>query len=376
MSSSREDHREDFLEISAQVSSRHADLNLSVARGQVVAVVGPNGAGKSTLLQLVAGSLRPTSGRVMMLGREVSSKSTHVPPHKRTVSYVEQRALLFPHLNVLDNVAFGPRSRGAGKRAARERALAELTATGLAEFAARKPDQLSGGQAQRTSIARALAIDPDLLLFDEPFAALDVSVTPAVRSLLRGRLSGTDQTALIVTHELLDVVALADVIALVEDGRVVACGPVAELCANPPTRFMAEFVGVNLLHGVVRGAGSIELEPGVELHGLEPNSLELNGPVPDGARIGAPGRATFGPDAISLHTSAVGGSPRNHLSATITHIEPRGAVVSVTLECAGQRLRAHVTPEAVAELDLLPGREVIAAIKASSVSLFAGPHKP
>jgi len=371
MSSSRENYRENFLEISAQVSSRHADLNLSVARGQVVAVVGPNGAGKSTLLQLVAGSLRPTSGRVSMLGRELSSKSTHVPPHKRTVSYVEQRALLFPHLNVLDNVAFGPRSRGAGKRAARERALAELTATGLAEFASRKPDQLSGGQAQRASIARALAIDPDLLLFDEPFAALDVSVTPAVRSLLRGRLSGSDQTALIVTHELLDVVALADVIALVEDGRVVACGPVAELCANPPTRFMAEFVGVNLLHGVARGAGSIELEPGVELYGLALHGLE-----PDGAHIGAPARATFGPDAVSLHTSAVGGSPRNHLRATITHIEPRGAVVSVTLECAGQRLRAHVTPEAVAELDLLPGREVIAAIKASSVSLFAGPHKP
>lgn len=350
-----------FLSVNASVASRNAHLELDVKRGQVVAVIGPNGAGKSTLLQLIAGSLRPTDGQVSMLGRTLSSASSHIPPHKRAVSYVEQHALLFPHMTVADNVAFGPRSRGASRQAARERARTELAAAGLSEFAHRTPHQLSGGQAQRASIARALAIDPELVLLDEPFAALDVTVTPAVRALVRERLAGTSNTALIVTHELLDVVALADAIALVEDGRIVAHGPVTELCANPPTRFMAEFVGVNLLHAQATRADAITLSDQQVLTGL------------GALTVGTEARATFPPEAISLHLHDVGGSPRNSLHATVTQVEPRGAIVAVTLNVAGQSMRAHVTPGAVAELDLLPGTPVVAAIKASQVTLFEAP---
>lgn len=374
-----------FLSVNASMASRDAQFALDVSRGEVVAVVGPNGAGKSTLLGLIAGSLRATGGRVEMLGAALSSESTHVPPHKRTVSYVEQRPLLFPHLNVAENVEFGPRSRGARRGVARERARAELAATGLADLAERKPSALSGGQAQRVSIARALAIDPDLLLLDEPFAALDVSVTPAVRSLLRERLERANQTALIVTHDLLDVVALADTVALVEGGRIVAHGPVDELCAAPPTHFMAEFVGLNLMHGQAVETDVVDLGGGLRLSGIGEVSA------------GSPARATFPPNAVSLHRHEVGGSPRNALPVVVRDLESQGAVVSVALEveaggvgvgvgagaglgsggsgtaglsAGAQRLRAHVTPAAIAELNLLPGDRVVASIKASQVALY------
>lgn len=233
----------DRLRLDATVSARHFEVDLGIGEGETVAIVGPNGAGKSTLLQLVAGTLRPDSGEISLHGELLSGPGLHIPPHRRRFAYVEQRSLLFPHLDVLDNVAFGPRSRGVSKAAARQRAMDELSILGVAELAKRRSAQLSGGQAQRVAIARALAIDPQILLLDEPFAALDVSVTPQLRRLLRDRLS--ERTALLVTHDLLDVMTLADRLIVIEGGRVAADGPVDAICAAPPTQFLADFVGVN-----------------------------------------------------------------------------------------------------------------------------------
>ena len=356
----------EIVRIAAGVESRGFEIELSIDEGDVLAVVGPNGAGKSTLLQLIAGALQPTSGAVLLRGSllsgEHNGRRAHLPPHRRRFSYVEQRALLFPHMSVLDNAAFGPRARGVSRAEARDRAVRELTATGLADLAERRPAQLSGGQAQRVSIARALAIDPEVILLDEPFAALDVSVTPALRILLRERLSAWRQTAIIVTHDLLDVVSLANRLLVLEDGRAAALGPTEELLAAPRTQFLADFVGVNLLVG--RAATEKEM-----LLDGDCGTLTGVGDLVSGQRA----RAIVPPQAVSLHLSQPSGSPRNALRGCVAHLESRGPVVAVTIAlgpAGSQRLRADLTPGAVAELALVPGTPVWAAMKATQVSLY------
>lgn len=211
------------LSVTARVGSRRLDLAVSVAAGQTLAVTGPNGAGKSSLLDVVAGLLVPDTGRAVLDGRvlfdlDARGRGAWVPAHDRGVVLLAQDPLLFPHLSVLENVAFGPRSRGTDRRRARETATQWLDAVDAAPLAGRRPAELSGGQAQRVAVARALAADPPLLLLDEPFASLDATAAPALRELLRRVLAG--RTAVVVTHEPADVDALADAVVRLEHGRV------------------------------------------------------------------------------------------------------------------------------------------------------------
>ncbi|NLE96773.1 MAG: ABC transporter ATP-binding protein [Propionibacterium sp.] len=344
------------MRVAATLEVRGFDVDVAIGPGQRVAVIGPNGAGKSTLLQLIAGSLRPDTGTVELHGVTVASPRGFVPPHKRRVAYVEQRPLLFPHLTVLENVMFGPLSRGANRSAARERALAELELTGVAHLADRRPAQLSGGQAQRASLARGLAFDPDVVLLDEPFAALDATVTPELRRMLRSRLAGL--TTVVVTHELLDVVTLADRQVALEGGRVVADGPVEELASAPSTQFLADFVGLNLLGGVALAEDRVDLG-GQNIIGMPNGDLAA----------GRHARVTVAPDAVAIHREMPEGSPRNAMRAQVMRVEPGGAVVGVTVDLGGQPLRASLTPGAVAELALMPGDDVVAVIKATQVRL-------
>lgn len=348
----------DAVRVDATVAARGLELAVGIPEGTTVAVVGANGAGKSSLIQLLAGGLRPDTGAVTMRGLELSTPRHVVPVHQRRFGYLEQRALLFPHLTVLDNVAFGPRSRGATQRAARRRAAEELEAVGLAEFAGRRTWQLSGGQAQRVALARALAIDPELMLLDEPFAALDATLTPELRRLLRARLRGL--TTVLVTHDFLDVVALADHLVELEEGRVVGDGPVDFVAQRPGTEFLAGFVGLNLLRGEARG-GELALGGGITVAGLAEQTMA------DGAA-----RAVFPPTAVSLFRQAPHGSPRNELPAVVELVEDRWPVQRITLTIAGQRVAADLTPAAVAELALAPGEHVVAVLKATQVSLHPG----
>jgi molybdate transport system ATP-binding protein len=351
------------LAIHAAVAERQVDLALDVPSGSVVAVVGPNGSGKTTLLHLVAGLVAPTSGTVRIEDRMVASTGTAavwVPPHRRHVALLTQRPALFPHLDVLANVMFGPLATGSSRAVAGQRAQAELAAVGCAEFASRRPAQLSGGQAQRVAIARALATDPDVVLLDEPLAGLDIAVAAEVRHALATRLR--DRTALLVTHEVLDIWTIADRVAVVESGTVVATGRTADLLSRPPTGFLARLGGTNLLSGVAVGTDALELAPGVQLRGLSDADQPL---VP-----GADGLASVPPEAVSLHLAEPGGSPRNVLAAEVTAIEPRGQVARVHLSLAGHALSADLTAQAVAELALRPGTAVRAAIKATSVRLY------
>ncbi len=348
------------VSVRAAVAERGVDLALDAGEGTVTAVVGPNGAGKTTLLHLVAGLARPSSGRVEIGGREVAGPGRFVPPHRRHAVLLTQDTALFPHLDVLANVAFGPRSAGIPAARARERALAELDAVGCAALASRRPDELSGGQAQRVAIARALATDPAVVLLDEPLAGLDVAVAAEVRHGLGQRLRG--RTGLLVTHEVLDIWTIADRLAVVDEGRVVETGTAAELLARPTSAFLARLGGTNLFTGTACGHGALDLAPGVRLQGLaDPDQP----PTP-----GEPALAAVSPAAVSLHLDAPGGSPRNLLEAVVTSIEPRGEVVRVHLVVAGQPFAADVTGPSVAELGLRPALAVRAVAKATQVRVY------
>ncbi|MFC4783320.1 sulfate/molybdate ABC transporter ATP-binding protein [Nocardioides sp. MAHUQ-72] len=342
------------LHLSAVVEERRLDVALDVADGETVAILGPNGAGKSTTLDVLAGLLRPDRGRVVLDGRVLTGDGAWVAPHDRHIATLAQDPLLFPHLSVLDNVAFGPRSAGLPRRTARDAADRWLDEVGVGELRDRRPAQLSGGQAQRVAIARALAAEPRLLLLDEPMAALDVAVQPALRQTLRRVLEG--RSVVLVTHDVLDALLLADRVVVVEDGRIVEEGPSATVLTRPRSAFAARIAGLNMVagawhDGVVRGAD------GTEVAGLATE------PVP---AAGDSAVAVFRPSAVSVFREPPGGSPRTSIGVTVTELEPHGDQVRVR---AGD-LAAEITVHAAAELDLAPGSRVVFNVKASEVTVY------
>ncbi|MEX0427651.1 sulfate/molybdate ABC transporter ATP-binding protein [Nocardioides sp. DS6] len=344
------------LHVRALVRNRDVDLELDVAAGETVAVLGPNGAGKSTLLSVLAGLLRPDEGTVVLGGRPLDG----TPPHARGIALLAQDPLLFPHLTALDNVAFAPRARGVRRGPARSAAHRHLDAVGVGHLAARKPAQLSGGQAQRVAVARALAAEPDLLLLDEPMAALDVDVAPALRQLLRSVLA--DRTALIVTHDVLDALLLADRVVVLEGGRIVEQGPTQQVLATPRSAFAARLAGLDLVPGTWNG--EVLVAPsGLTVAGLAEADLSPGDAV----------AALFRPSSVGVFASPPGGSPRNHVEVTVGDLEPLGdrvRVRAVEQAAAGVRLAADVTPAAVAELGLAPGVRVTFAVKATEVAIY------
>ncbi|MFQ4147133.1 ATP-binding cassette domain-containing protein [Arthrobacter sp. LAPM80] len=356
------------LDLRAVLAARNVDVALEVGPAETVAVLGPNGAGKSSIVQMLAGLLKPDSGHATLDGRslfKLSPGTAWQPPHGRGMGVLAQEPLLFPHLTVLENVAFGPRSRGASKAESRDSArhwLAEVDATALAR---RLPAQLSGGQAQRVALARALATDPDLLLLDEPMAALDVNTAPFLRSLLKRVLAG--RRAIIVTHDVLDALMLADRIIVMEGGRIVESGPSATVLAHPRSAFAASLAGLNVLPGILEGSSLITSD-GVQVAGRPAGTLAATGPCAETPRTsgGLEGLAAFPPSSVSVFMAPPLGSPRNCFPVGITALEPQGGHIRVR---AGS-LAADVSPAAVAELGLLPGSEVFFVVKAAEVVLY------
>ncbi|MEP9361430.1 ABC transporter ATP-binding protein [Nocardioides sp. CN2-186] len=341
------------LEVTASIADRHLDIGLEVATGEVVALLGPNGAGKSSILSVVAGLLRPDAGSTVLNGRVLTSGSTWVPPHARGVALLAQDPLLFPHLSVLDNVAFGPRSSGRSRAESRATARRWLDEVGATELADRKPHQLSGGQGQRVAIARALAAEPELLLLDEPMAALDVAITPALRQVLKRVLHS--QTAIIVTHDLLDALLLADRVVVVEDGSIAESGACADVLARPRSGFAARIAGLNLVRG--RWDGQAVRSDDISVTGM-PAESDL---APGDAAV-----AVFRPSAVAVFRAAPGGSPRNTVEVAVSAIEPHGDQIRVR---AGS-LAADITAAAAADLDLAPGSSVVFSVKATEVAVY------
>jgi molybdate transport system ATP-binding protein len=347
------------LELAASVPGRIEDVRLEVGDGETLAVLGPNGAGKSTVLSVLAGLVLPKAGRVVLDGRLLTDAgpgrpTRQVAPHARRTALLGQDALLFPHLDVLDNVAFGPRSGGQSRRAARTRAQHWLDEVGVGDLAGRRPSQLSGGQAQRVAVARALAAEPRLLLLDEPMAALDVAVQPALRQTLRRVLA--DRSSIIVTHDPLDALLLADRVVVLDGGRVVEVGPSGEVLTRPRSSFAARLAGLNL----VRGSWD---DGAVRADELAVHGLLVGAPPADGSQA----VATFPPSAVAIYRAAPQGSPRNAFAVTVTELEPRAGLVRVH----AADLAADVTLQAVAELDLAPGARVTFVVKATEVAVYA-----
>jgi molybdate transport system ATP-binding protein len=348
-----------LLELSAKVRGRGVDLDLGIDNHEIVAVLGSNGSGKSTLLSVIAGLVRPDTGQAKLDGRVLfhvgpdTTSAVWVAPHARGVALLAQEPLLFPHLSVLDNVAFGPRSVGQSRKLARDIARRWLAEVDASELADRKPAQLSGGQAQRAAVARALAADPQLLLLDEPMAALDVAFAPAMRQMLRRVLEG--RAAIIVTHDILDALLLADRVVVMEDGHIVEDGPTGQVLSRPRSEFAARTAGLNMVRGTIEGKG-VRGPGGLLIEGLAEAPVEQG----DGAV------AVFRPSAVAVFTQPPGGSPRNAIDVTITELEPHGDQVRVH----AQELSADITAASVADLDLAPQTSVTFTIKASEVAIY------
>ena len=351
------------MTVQADFSLRRGAFTLSVnvhlEPGSVVAVLGPNGAGKSTFLRALCGLEPVDDGVVSINGRAVDDAGrVFVVPQRRSVGVVFQDYTLFPHLTVLENVAFGPRSRGQGRGPARQAAMAVLERLGVAELASRKPGQISGGQAQRVALARALATAPDLLLLDEPLAALDAESREGVRIELERQLSQYEGCAVLVTHDPLDAMLLADRVIVLEGGAVVQDAAPAVLARRPATPYVAALMGVNLLRGTAVD-GQMTLDDG----GL----LRI-------ADHGAQGRvlAVIRPESITVHRHEPEGSARNTWPGTVSAITPMLDRVRVHVD-GRPGLVATVTPDAVADLRLAPGASVWLSLKAVDLDVYATP---
>jgi molybdate transport system ATP-binding protein len=347
------------------------DVALRVPAGSTTAVVGPNGAGKSTLLRALAGLAPLTAGRVALDGRELEraggaaaggTGDARIPAERRGIGVVFQDHLLFPHLSALQNVAFGPRAHGVARAVAEERARALLDRLGIAHLADRRPARLSGGQSQRVALARALVLEPTLLLLDEPMAALDAGTRLDVRDLLADELRRFGGAAVLVTHDPVDALALADRIHVLEDGRQVQEGAPAEVAARPATAYVARLVGMNRLEGrevdgrpttLVAAPADVRLARGSAAAGAGVDPGDARGVVVATGTVrrieGAAGRvrvtlrldATDAPDA----SVATGGTARRALAwdpgAEVT-AELDAASFAVLRPTAGERLVVRV----------------------------------
>jgi molybdate transport system ATP-binding protein len=350
------------VRVRARLERRGVEFDLALDDGEVLAVLGPNGVGKSTLLQMIAGLLRPDHGRIELGGTIVTDTSSgvFVPAHARGVAMLSQQALMFPHMNAAANVAYAPRCKGQTRSAARATAQRWLEAVGAEHLADRRPAQLSGGQAQRVAVARALAAEPQVLLLDEPMSALDVTAAPALRRLLREILRGKRRTAIIVTHDLLDALAIADKVVVFERGRVVESGPVRTVLASPRSDFAARIAGVNLIPGAVTDPGNIRTAWGTDISGI--GDLDL----------GDAAVALFRPSAVAVHLDSPHASPRNVIAVTIAEIDIHGTVVRIRgaeQPDGSTGLAADITAASAADLDLAPGQRVYFVVKAQEVEL-------
>jgi molybdate transport system ATP-binding protein len=321
---------------------------LDVADGETVALLGPNGAGKTTLLRAVAGLHPLVSGRVELDGAALHG----LAPERRPIGVVFQDGLLFPHLGALDNVAFGLRCRGVRRREARTRARAGLASVGLSGRDDARPHELSGGQAQLVALARALAAEPRVLLLDEPLSSLDTRMRAETRRHLRRGLGAFGGPRLIVTHDPLEAVALADRMVILEEGRVVQEGTAADVRARPRSTYAADLAGLNLYRGRA-SAGTVVTASGHEL-----------------AAPGAPAGDVFAvvhPRAVALYRERPEGTPRNVWPGTVDDIDPEGD--RARLRIGGPLpIVAEVTRAAAAEF--VVGTSVWVAVKATEVTTY------
>ncbi len=341
--------------LALRLGSLDLDVTIDARAGETIAILGPNGAGKTTFLRAVAGLAPIDRGEVTLDGAILDdvARSVHMLAERRPVAVVFQDYLLFPHLSALENVAFGLRARGIRAADARARARAWLERLGVATHADARPRTLSGGMAQRVALARALAIEPRLLLLDEPLAALDASARGEIRRDLKRHLSAFGGIRVLVTHDPLEAIALAERLVILERGRIVQTGTAAEVTERPRSRYVAELVGVNLMRGKA-SAGEVTVD-GALLHTADATTGDVF--------------AVVHPRAVAVHRRRPEGSPRNVWPGRATSLDFQGDRVRVRID--GQLpIVAEITPAAVNDLGLDEGGEVWVSVKATEVSVY------
>ncbi len=335
--------------------------HLAVAQGEVLAVIGPNGAGKTTLLLALARLIQLTQGEILFRGRPLSPRDDH--EYRRHLALVLQEPLLLS-ASVFDNVALGLRFRGLPRAEIARRVESWLEKLGIGHLRDRPATGLSGGEAQRVSLARAFVLQPDLLLLDEPFGALDPPTRASLLEDLQSLLAQTGQTTIFVTHDLDEALMLGDRVAVLLGGRLRQVGPPEQVFSEPADPEVAAFVGVET---IVAGR-VIACEEGraiVEVNGIH---LEAVGELPAGREV----LFCLRPEDVTIWVGKEipASSARNRLSGTIKRLTPQGPLLRVVVDC-GFMLTALVTRASAREMNLKEGMEVIASFKASAVRLIA-----
>ena len=372
------------VRVTGSVEARGWNVDAELRPGLVTAVVGHNGAGKSTLAQVIAGTLRLNEGSARIGERVVDDAVTFVPARRRGVAMVSQAPRIFTHMSVLANVAFPLRVRGVGRAQAREAALEQLRAVGMDDLAHKRASDLSGGQAARVAIARALVFRPEVLILDEPTAALDVEATAQVSSVLRQRLTGAGITTLLVSHDIAEVLALASHMIVMGDGRVVEEGEPARVLASPSSVFAARLAGLNIVAGpIVTRPGMVGVSVGeAELWAADLSGFDsadagrvdvASGDAADdvasgGSNQGGRVALTFPPEAVALSREEAHASPRSVLPGVVAGIDVDGSLVSVRVALAeGVSVTSRVTASAWVDLGLGVGDRLWASVKATQV---------
>ncbi|MBX5457328.1 MAG: ATP-binding cassette domain-containing protein [Thermogemmatispora sp.] len=369
---------------SEQASRFHLQLTLHAEAGRTTVLLGESGAGKSTVLRLLAGLLRPARGQMILDGVCYfdGERDIFVPPQERPIGYVFQDYLLFPHLTVFENIAFGLRAQGLRGQEVRRRTEAAIEQMRLNGLAERRPAQLSGGQQQRVALARALVLQPRLLLLDEPLAALDVQTQREVRQELRRLLGKIGITTIFVTHNHLEALLFGDQILVLDNGQVIQQGSRRELLERPRSAYIAELVGLNFLRGQLVARETSALCTLAINGGSRP--LLVSAVLDEGevAHISDAQEAcvVIDPRSITLYRTPPEGSARNIFSGEVVQILPLSAGhspahdgrvrVSIEIDPALPPLTAEITEESLQRLELHEGSPIYAGFKATEARAY------
>ncbi len=373
--------------LDTHLNTFHLDINFSAGKGKTTVLLGESGAGKSTVLRLLAGLLQPEHGHISLEGNTYFDSERHIaiPPQERPIGYVFQDYVLFPHLTTFENVAFGLRAQHLPRKVVRQRVGEALEQVHLAGYDQRRPAQLSGGQQQRVAIARALALHPQLLLLDEPLAALDIQTRREVRQELRNLLSSAGITTVMVTHQYLEALLFGFHILVLEQGQVIQQGSHRDLLQYPRSSYVAELVGMNFFRGrvICCEAGAmctIQLQnngrPGIELSAaLEEQTQKLPEP-------GDEAFVLVDPRSITLYQTLPDSSARNVFQGTIVQLLNLGTPfgknsgqggrvrVSMSVDDSVPLLTAEVTEASASRMALSEGKMVYAAFKATEARAY------
>ncbi|HZB85796.1 MAG TPA: ABC transporter ATP-binding protein [Gaiellaceae bacterium] len=331
------------------------ELTLDVREGEFFSLLGPSGCGKTTTLRLIAGFEEPTTGRILLGGKDV----TRTPPHKRSVNTVFQSYALFPHLNVHDNVAFGLRFRNASKGERRRRVAETLALVQLEGMEKRRPSQLSGGQQQRVALARALVLEPAVLLLDEPLGALDAKLRRALQLELKAIQRAVGITFVYVTHDQEEALTMSDRMAVMSEGLVQQLGTPKEVYEEPATAFVADFLGVsNLMSARAAGGGLVRL-----------GSAELVAGRGDHGTSGDV-RLTIRPERVRLEPPDSEGE--NRLQGVVERVIYLGPITQVVIRLAGGGTVQMMTASGEAETSFPEGSDVTVVLPRDALRVLSG----